>query len=106
MAYYSVQLHTVRNIVGGLAVGIPGQLKGMETAWKMHGRLPWADLIQPSINIARQGFNVSKSLSFAVEDNQQRLQSEKYMYNALRLEFYLLQQLIYHIIFIQLSETC
>lgn len=87
------------NFVGGLAVGIPGQLRGMETAWKMHGRLPWADLIQPSIKIARQGFKVSKSLSFAVEDNEERLMSGKY--NELRLGF---KQLSITVIVPQLSD--
>ena len=65
-----------------MAVDIPGQLKGMETAWKKYGRLPWADLVQPSIKIARHGFEVPKSLPFAVKDNLKELKSG--LYNELR----------------------
>eukprot|EP00731_Ephydatia_muelleri_P037474 Em0481g1a len=41
---------------GGLAIAVPGMVRGLETAWKMFGRLKWADLVQPSIDIARNGF--------------------------------------------------
>ena len=59
------------SILGGPAVGVPGMIKGLEKAWQMFGRLPWADLIQPSIEIARNGFPVSETIEWAIEDRLQ-----------------------------------
>ncbi|XP_028396381.1 glutathione hydrolase 1 proenzyme-like isoform X2 [Dendronephthya gigantea] len=54
-------------IMGGLAVGVPGELKGMEEAWKKYGKLPWKKLFEPAIQLAEKGVNVSKSLAIALE---------------------------------------
>ncbi|XP_064597544.1 glutathione hydrolase 1 proenzyme-like [Liolophura sinensis] len=45
---------------GPRSVGVPGQLRGMEMAHNLYGRLPWKDLVIPSVEIARNGFNVTK----------------------------------------------
>ncbi|KAL8679561.1 MAG: hypothetical protein Q9186_004155 [Xanthomendoza sp. 1 TL-2023] len=47
---------------GGLASGVPGQLRGLEYIHKHYGKLPWSDLVQPSIDIARTGFVISRDL--------------------------------------------
>ncbi len=46
--------------IGHLACGVPGAVDGMETIHKKYGSLPWANLIQPSINLARKGFVVTE----------------------------------------------
>ena len=46
----------------GLAVGVPGLLRGLELAHQKHGHLPWAQVFAPAIKQARQGFNVSPRL--------------------------------------------
>src|SRR5262245_9289737 len=48
--------------VGGLAVGVPGALRMLEVAHREHGRLPWADLFVPAIELAENGFEVSPRL--------------------------------------------
>ena len=48
--------------VGGLAVGVPGALRMLERAHREHGRLPWATLFRPAIEIAERGFEVSPRL--------------------------------------------
>jgi len=50
-------------IVGGRSVGTPGVLRMLETAHRAHGRLPWADLFEPAIALAEQGFAVSPRLA-------------------------------------------
>ncbi|KAF6761173.1 nucleophile aminohydrolase [Ephemerocybe angulata] len=39
---------------GGLAVGIPGELRGLEEAHRRWATLPWETLVQPSIEIAKR----------------------------------------------------
>ncbi|HTV19703.1 MAG TPA: gamma-glutamyltransferase, partial [Polyangiaceae bacterium] len=41
--------------VGPLAAGIPGVVAGLAYAHEKYGKLPWAELIQPSIALARDG---------------------------------------------------
>lgn len=41
--------------VGGLAVGVPGELKGLEEIWRKWGRLDWKDVVEPSIQLAEEG---------------------------------------------------
>jgi gamma-glutamyltranspeptidase/glutathione hydrolase len=48
--------------VGGLAVGVPGVLRMLEIAHREHGRLPWADLFAPAIELSERGFEVSPRL--------------------------------------------
>lgn len=48
--------------VGGRAVGVPGTVRLMEVAHRAHGRLPWAQLFQPAIELAERGFPVSPRL--------------------------------------------
>ncbi len=48
--------------VGGLAVGVPGALRMLELAHRDHGRLPWARLFEPAIELAENGFEVSPRL--------------------------------------------
>lgn len=44
---------------GGRAAGVPGALAAMAEAHRRWGKLPWADLFQPAIALARDGFVVS-----------------------------------------------
>jgi gamma-glutamyltranspeptidase / glutathione hydrolase len=49
-------------VVGGRAVGVPGTVHMLQLAHREHGKLPWAQLIQPAITLAEQGFRVSARL--------------------------------------------
>jgi gamma-glutamyltranspeptidase/glutathione hydrolase len=48
---------------GHLSVGVPGTVAGLHAAWKEHGRLSWAELLQPAIALAREGFLVTDGLA-------------------------------------------
>ena len=50
-------------VVGGRAVGVPGTLRMLEMAHKLHGKRPWAELFQPAIALAEHGFPVSARLN-------------------------------------------
>ncbi len=49
-------------VVGGRSVGTPGLLRMLELAHEEHGRLPWADLFAPAIQLAEEGFEISPRL--------------------------------------------
>ena len=48
--------------VGGRSVGVPGTPRLLEIAHLRHGKLPWAKLFQPAIEIAEKGFPMSPRL--------------------------------------------
>ncbi len=48
--------------VGGKAVGTPGVIAALFQAHQQHGKLAWADLFAPAIQLAEQGFKVSPRL--------------------------------------------
>ena len=57
-------------VVGGRAVGTPGQLRMLEAAHRRHGRLPWARLFEPAIALAEQGFAVTPRLHGLLEGDR------------------------------------
>ncbi len=57
-------------VVGGRSVGVPGVLRMLELAHERHGRLPWADLFAPAIDIAENGFAVSPRLNSLIANDR------------------------------------
>ncbi|UNI19812.1 hypothetical protein JDV02_005963 [Purpureocillium takamizusanense] len=47
------------SIVGGLAVGVPSEVRGLEYIHKKYGVLPWTTVMQGAIHVARNGFKVT-----------------------------------------------
>ena len=47
----------------GLSVGAPGVLAALKLAHDKYGKLPWADLFQPAIDLARGGFPIGPRLA-------------------------------------------
>jgi gamma-glutamyltranspeptidase/glutathione hydrolase len=45
---------------GHLASGVPGSVDGMAEAHKRFGKLSWAQVLQPAINLAQNGFPLSQ----------------------------------------------
>lgn len=52
----------------GLSVGVPGVIAALRLVHDEYGRLPWAALFQPAIEIAREGFPVSPRLAKMLAD--------------------------------------
>ena len=48
---------------GPLAAGVPGTVRGLGLAHSKYGKLPWADLVQPAAQLAREGFVITETLA-------------------------------------------
>jgi gamma-glutamyltranspeptidase/glutathione hydrolase len=63
------------SLIGWRAAGVPGTVRGLELAQKKYGRQSWAELLQPAIRLASNGFPVShwmmQSLRFSADSLSQ-----------------------------------
>ena len=66
------------NHEGLLSVGVPGTVAGLYLAHERLGSLPWADLVQPAVDLAREGFPSSWDMQYiqkAIARNTERYRS-------------------------------
>jgi gamma-glutamyltranspeptidase/glutathione hydrolase len=69
-------LDSVGNVVPNMSLsthqasGVPGSVDGMVTAHSKYGKLKWADLVQPAIDLASNGFKITKSLAGSLNSAQ------------------------------------
>jgi gamma-glutamyltranspeptidase / glutathione hydrolase len=72
-------------VIGGRSVGTPGLLRGLEAAHARHGKLEWAALFQPAIEMAEQGFPLPARLQLHVTNDKalpNNPAAKAYFYNA------------------------
>jgi gamma-glutamyltranspeptidase/glutathione hydrolase len=65
------------------ASGVPGSVDGMVEAHRKYGKLKWAELVQPAINLAKNGFLVTEKLAGnlnLMQDNFRKLNPGKTYY--------------------------
>jgi len=63
-------------VLSGRSIGVPGVMPMLETAHRTEGRLPWADLFQPAIRLAEEGFPVSERLARSIATEAERLRQD------------------------------
>ena len=63
-------------VVGGRSVGVPGVVRMLELAHGQHGLLTWAELFEPAIDAATNGFPVSPRLHYLLARDVFLKQSE------------------------------
>lgn len=65
------------SINGYLAVGTPGTVAGLYEVHRLYGKLPWRDVVQPAVTLAKDGFTISNRVSWrslvAYEDRKQAI---------------------------------
>ncbi len=61
---------------GPFAVGVPGLVKGLWEIHQKHGKLPWASLLVPAIEMASQGIEVYPHLHEAMKRRQEVLKKD------------------------------
>ena len=52
--------------LGHMSAGVPGTVRGLYEAWKLHGSRPWEELVAPAVELARGGFPISEQLSLSL----------------------------------------
>ena len=70
-------MNSQRFFPGGLAIAVPGEVRGQYQAWKLYGKLTWKDLVQPAIDLARNGFQISHALSDAMKDELKKIKHDE-----------------------------
>jgi len=65
--------------VGGLAVAVPGELKGLRYLHKRFGVLPWTDVVEPARRLAVQGFPVSHYLAHVLKKFRKTFEVSAYL---------------------------
>lgn len=62
---------TDKSLYGHLASGVPGSVDGMVKAHQKFGKLQWKDLVQPAVNLARNGFTLTEMQARELNGNQE-----------------------------------
>jgi gamma-glutamyltranspeptidase/glutathione hydrolase len=57
----------METIVGWGSVAIPGAMAGFDVASRRYGAVPWAELFLPSVDLARNGFEVSRASGYYMQ---------------------------------------
>ncbi len=55
------------------AAGVPGTVAGLYLAHQRFGRLPWKQLVEPAVELARDGIVVSRDLATLLQSRKQRM---------------------------------
>ncbi|CAF3431756.1 unnamed protein product [Rotaria socialis] len=56
------------SVTGGLAIGVPGDLRAYEKAYQLFGGgVTWKELFEPTIQLCREGFRISESQGAAIK---------------------------------------
>ena len=73
--YINYHVLLLSSFTGGLAIAVPGDIKGYYEAYKDHGELPWKRLFEPSIKLARYGFTVTDDLGGAIASREEAVRN-------------------------------
>lgn len=62
-------------LLGGLAGGVPGSVRGMMELHEKYGSLEWNKLVEPAVKLAREGFEISSFEATRLNNYQEDFKS-------------------------------
>lgn len=65
------------SVIGGLAPGVPGEIAGLWALHQRYGKLPWHELVAPSIQLAAQGFEAHELLVSRIGTMRGRYENDR-----------------------------
>ena len=68
------ECHDITAFPGGKAIAVPGEIRGYRAAHAEYGRLPWAELFTPTIELCETGVAATRSLAKAVNHSRKYIQ--------------------------------
>jgi gamma-glutamyltranspeptidase/glutathione hydrolase len=81
------------NHLGALAVGVPGTVAGLWEAHQKLGSLPWEDLVEPAVKLAREGIPITYSLYSGFSRSKQRFSA----YPSTMAKFFKVDESLYEL---------
>lgn len=68
----------------GLRIAVPGEIAGYAEAHEKFGKISWSELFQPTIDLCKKGFKITKTLHDALEKSQNVIENDETLrYNFL-----------------------
>ncbi|XP_018357572.1 PREDICTED: gamma-glutamyltranspeptidase 1-like [Trachymyrmex cornetzi] len=64
------------SMYGGLAIAVPGELKGYWEAYQKYGRIPWPELFEPTIKLCETGSLVNDYLAEYLIEKEPMIKNE------------------------------
>lgn len=65
---------------GGLAVAVPGELKGYSTIFKLYGgKVSWKSLFEPTIKLCENGIKISERLQLNMRNHEDMIKNDPFL---------------------------
>ncbi|CAG5124348.1 unnamed protein product [Candidula unifasciata] len=64
---FSLPENRNKSLYGGLAVAVPGEVKGLYEIHQRYGKTPWRDLVMPSVHLCRDGVPITEAVYTALK---------------------------------------
>ncbi|CAI6343242.1 unnamed protein product [Macrosiphum euphorbiae] len=67
----------LKSIYGGMAVAVPGELKGYSTIYNLYGGgVSWESLFEPTIKLCEEGMTISKRLAINLNNHEDLIKND------------------------------
>tara|TARA_R110002012_G_scaffold143298_1_gene301503 strand:+ start:2412 stop:4115 length:1704 start_codon:yes stop_codon:yes gene_type:complete len=70
-----------QSVIGILSSGVPGTVAGMWLAHEKYGTLPWKELVDPAVTLAKEGFVMPEKLAGYIGRYSKRLKDQGFAVN-------------------------